>query len=215
MPRAIKYTIFEIKWGYFGLAGTEYGLLRTCLPGSEPEKIKSQLLKDSSLLKRPSTIRYDKTFSETIQKGITAYFEGARVNFSNIPVVLDGLSQFSRSVLTACRDISFGQTLSYARLAQKSGRPTAARAVGNALAKNPLPLIIPCHRVIYSDGKIGGFSAPGGTSIKKRLLKLECLALSRCGGRAVKYRRTVSRKAGSGERLTGSSPKKLVENSLY
>ena len=75
--------------------------------------------------------------------------------------------------MTACRDIRFGQTVSYGRLAEMAGKPGAARAVGRALAKNPLPLIIPCHRVICANGKIGGFSAPGGVTLKKRLLQLE------------------------------------------
>jgi O-6-methylguanine DNA methyltransferase len=88
------------------------------------------------------------------------------------------LSLFAGRVLTACGDIKFGQTISYGRLAKKIGRAGAARAVGGALAKNRLPLIIPCHRVIRSDGKIGGFSAAGGTTIKKGMLELERKILS-------------------------------------
>ncbi len=118
-----------------------------------------------------SSIEFDKTFFKTLQEQIAAYFEGACVNFSrDIPLALDGFSSFGISVLTACRAIGFGQTITYGRLAKKSGRPNASRAVGSALAKNPLPLLIPCHRVVRSDGKIGGFSAPGGTNLKKRLL---------------------------------------------
>ncbi len=83
------------------------------------------------------------------------------------------ITEFTNQVLTACRDIRFGQTISYGRLAQKIDRPAAARATGCALAKNPLPLIIPCHRVVRSDGKIGGFSAIGGTNLKAKLLELE------------------------------------------
>jgi len=96
MQKALKYTIFKTKWGYFGLAGAEYGLLRTHLPGPEPEKIKSQLLKNSSLVNRESSIQYqvsriefDKTFFRTTQEQIAAYFEGTRVNFSDVPIVWD------------------------------------------------------------------------------------------------------------------------------
>jgi methylated-DNA-[protein]-cysteine S-methyltransferase len=118
-----------------------------------------------------SSIEFDKTFFKTLQEQITAYFEGNCVNFSrDIPLALDGFSSFGISVLTTCRAIGFGQTITYGRLAKKSGRPNASRAVGSTLAKNPLPLLIPCHRVIRSDGKLGGFSAPGGVSLKKRLL---------------------------------------------
>jgi len=172
MQKVIKYVIFNTKWGYFGLVGTEYALYRTQLPGPKPEKIKSRLLKN---FHHP---QLDKTFLRTLQEKITAYFEGACVNFSrDIPLILDGFSSFGISVLTACRTIEFGQTLTYGQLAKKSGRPNASRAVGSTLAKNPLPLIIPCHRIIRSDGKLGGFSAPGGILLKKKMLELEHKAL--------------------------------------
>jgi methylated-DNA-[protein]-cysteine S-methyltransferase len=182
----IKYTIFKTKLGYFGLAATDNGLLRTCLSLSNPEKVKLQILKtpfvglESSISvgrltaeHRASSIKFDKDLFKTDQKKITAYFEGVPVDFGDIPIVLNGLSEFTRRVLTACRDIEFGQTISYSRLAKLAGRPDAARAVGNALAKNPLPLIIPCHRVLCANGSLGGFSAPGGINLKKKLLKLE------------------------------------------
>jgi len=172
MKKVLKYVIFETKWGYFGLAGTESALCRTQLPGPELKKIESQLLKNLP------DAQFDETFFKILQEQIAAYFEGSCVNFSSdIPVVLDGFGGFSREVLTACRNIRFGETITYCGLAKKAGRPAASRAVGNALAKNPLPLIIPCHRVLRTDGKLGGFSAPGGISFKKRLLTLEHKAL--------------------------------------
>ncbi|MFH1883865.1 MAG: methylated-DNA--[protein]-cysteine S-methyltransferase [Planctomycetota bacterium] len=178
MQKVIKCVVFKTKWGYFGLAGTEYALYRTQLPGPKPEKIKSILLKNLPIPNRVSSIEFDKTFFRPLQEQIAAYFEGACVNFSrDIPLALDGLSSFGISVLTTCRDIEFGQTITYGRLAKKSGRPNASRAVGSVLAKNPLPLLIPCHRVIRSDGKLGGFSAPGGTNLKKRLLLHEKLTI--------------------------------------
>jgi len=174
MQKVIKYVVFKTKWGYFGLAGTEYALYRTQLPGPKPEKIKSMLLKNLPIPNQASSIDFDKTFFKTLQEQITAYFEGACVNFSrDVPLALDGFSSFGISVLTACRAIEFGQTITYGQLAKKSGRPAASRAVGSALAKNPLPLLIPCHRIIRSNGKIGGFSAPGGPTLKKRMLELE------------------------------------------
>ena len=168
MQKTIRYAVFRTKWGYFGLAGTEKGLLRTCLPLPEPQDVKRQLLQG---LLAP---QYDKTLFNTLAKQIIAYFESAYVNFDpNIPIVLDGLSTFASRVLTACRKISFGQTVSYGELAQKAGTPAGARAVGRVMANNPLPLIIPCHRVICSDGRLGGFSAKGGTKLKNRLLHFE------------------------------------------
>ena len=168
MQKIIKYVIFKTKWGHFGLAGTKSALCRTQLPGPESQKIESRLLKNLP------EAQFDETFFKILQKQIAAYFEGSRVNFSpDIPVALDGFGGFSREVLTACRQIKFGQKITYAGLAAKAGRPAASRAVGNALARNPLPLVIPCHRVLRTDGKMGGFSAPGGISFKKRLLTLE------------------------------------------
>ena len=167
MQKSIKYTIFKIKWGYFGLVGTEYALCRTQLPGPKREKIKSLLLKNMP------AAQFDKSFFRPLQDQINVYFEGAYVDFKNIPIELEGFSSFLGSVLTACRNVGFGRTITYGGLAKKIGRPAAARAVGNALAQNPLPLIIPCHRIIRGDGKIGGFSAAGGTDLKAKLLKHE------------------------------------------
>ena len=180
MQKTIKYTIFRTKWGYFGLAATNKGLLRTALPLSNPERVKLQMLKapfvgrEPSIENRASSIEYDKDLFKPAQEQITAYFEGACINFSaGFPIVLSGFSSFAGLVLTACRDIEFGQTVSYGRLAEMAGKPGAARAVGGVMAKNPLPLIIPCHRVICANGSLGGFSATGGVSLKKRMLKLE------------------------------------------
>ncbi len=172
MRKVIKYVIFKTKWGYFGLAGTNSALCRTYLPGPEPKKIESRLLRNLPGAK------FDDAFFKILQKQIAAYFEGSCVNFSpDIPVVLDAFGGFSREVLTACREIEFGQRITYSGLAKKTGRPAASRAVGNALANNPLPLIIPCHRVLRTDGKMGGFSAPGGISFKKRMLTFEHKAI--------------------------------------
>jgi len=174
MQKTTKYTIFETKWGYFGLAAGDNGLFRTCLPSASPEMVESQLLHN---FRDP---RHDKSLFKTVQDQITAYFEGDRIDFRNIPVVLDGSSHFLSSVLTGCRNIEFGRTVSYSGLAKTIGRPAAARAVGGVLAKNPLPLIIPCHRIIRSDGKIGGFSALGGRDLKAKMLKHEQVALVDC-----------------------------------
>jgi methylated-DNA-[protein]-cysteine S-methyltransferase len=167
-PQPVYYTIFNTEWGCFGLAATEDGLIRTHLPGPNPEKIKARLLKNLP------AARHSHWLLNPLQQQIIAYFRGARVDFfADIPIVLDELSQFTQRVLMACRKIPFGQTVSYLELAKKVRCPSGSRAVAGALAKNPLPLIIPCHRVICSNGSLGGFSAIGGVRLKKRLLKLE------------------------------------------
>ncbi len=83
------------------------------------------------------------------------------------------MSEFRRRVLTCCRRIPYGRTVSYAKLAAQAGSPGAARAVGNCMAANPIPLLIPCHRVICADSRIGAYSALGGTAMKQRLLAME------------------------------------------
>jgi O-6-methylguanine DNA methyltransferase len=172
MQKVKKYAIFKTKWGYFGLAGTKYGLCRTQLPGSNPEKIKKLILKNLP------AAQFDKNFCKILQQQIIAYFEGDCVRFSrDIPLILDGFRSFSKSVLKTCREIEFGQIITYGKLAKKAGNPNASRAVGSTLAKNPMPLIIPCHRVLRSDGKMGGFSAPGGITVKKKMLELESKAI--------------------------------------
>ena len=168
MQKMTKYVVFETKWGYFGLAGSESTLCRTCLPGPASGTVESQLLRNLP------GVQFDRRFFKTLQEQITAYFEGSCVNFSTkIPLALDEFSVFSRLVLTACRNVEFGRTVTYCELAKRTARPAASRAVGGALARNPLPLIIPCHRVIRTDGKMGGFSAPGGIELKQRMLDLE------------------------------------------
>ena len=142
--------------------------MRTHLPGPEPQTVKSRLLKGLG------PAEYNRAYLESVQEMITAYFAGTYVNFDKgICIGLDGLSEFSQRILNACRNVRYGERISYAQLAKKAGRPKAVRAVGAALAKNPLPLIIPCHRVTYSDGRAGGFSAAGGKRMKEKLLRHE------------------------------------------
>lgn len=168
MDKQIKYIVFKTKWGWFGLAATENRLFRTCLPHHNRKTVKSWLLKGLD------TPTYDKSLFAPLQKQIIAYFKGRTVNFrKDVPLALDYLSPFTKQVLTACRTIPLGQTATYSALAKKLGRPRATRAVGSALAKNPVPLIIPCHRIIRSDGQIGKFSAPAGPRLKAMLLDLE------------------------------------------
>ncbi|MHC4337289.1 MAG: methylated-DNA--[protein]-cysteine S-methyltransferase [Planctomycetota bacterium] len=168
MQKTIRYAVFRTKWGYFGLAGTENALLRTHLPLPEPRNLKRWLLKDLPASK------YDKNLFNILQKQIIAYFEGTYVNFDrNIPIVLSEFGAFAKKILLTCRRVRFGRTISYGQLAKKTGTPAGARAVGRVMANNPLPLIIPCHRVIRSDGRIGGFSAQGGTKLKNKLLQFE------------------------------------------
>ena len=171
MAKITKYTIFKTKWGYFGLLANETGLCRSCLPCPTRKTTERRLLAGLN------NSKFEKNLMKPLQEQIAAYFAGKRT-VCPLPstfclLTLSRLSPFSRKVLNACSKIPFGKTVSYSQLARMIGSPRASRAVGNALAKNPIPLIIPCHRVIHSDGSLGNFSASGGTSTKKKLLALE------------------------------------------
>jgi len=117
--------------------------------------------------------KYEPSYRKDIQKLIQEYFEGKYVDFGRVPVCLEGLTDFQKRVLWALRGVGYGKTITYSSLAAQSGFPKASRAVGRALAANSLPLIIPCHRVVCSDGRLGGFSAEGGVEMKKKLLHFE------------------------------------------
>ncbi len=166
----LYYTVFRTKWGYFGLAGNG-AVRRTCLPVAGREAAE-QALREA--LEPAGEVRFDKGFLRDLQERIIAYFAGEPVDFRREPAVaLDPAGSFVRTVLQTCRKIPAGETTTYGELAVRIGHPGAARAVGSALAQNPVPLIVPCHRVLRTDGSLGGFSAPGGLTTKQKLLDHE------------------------------------------
>jgi methylated-DNA-[protein]-cysteine S-methyltransferase len=104
-----------------------------------------------------------------VKRQITKYFSGERTSF-DLPLSLDHLTEFQRKVLVATLDIREGHITTYGEIARRIGRSHSARAVGQALARNPIPLLIPCHRVLGADGSLHGYSGAGGIKTKKRLL---------------------------------------------
>ena len=94
-------------------------------------------------------------------------------DFHDVELDLERFTDFQRAVVQGCRNILAGTTLTYGELAQTSGRPGAARAVGRVMATNRFPIVVPCHRVVGANGSLGGFSAPDGLNMKRRLLALE------------------------------------------
>ena len=102
-----------------------------------------------------------------------AYFNGEKVDFAELPCDLPPETQFSGKVWRACREIPYGKTMSYSQVSMAIKSEDGARAVAGALSRNPIPLVIPCHRVTYADGRPGGFSAPGGVNLKAKMLTLE------------------------------------------
>lgn len=170
----LKYVIFKTADGFFGLLADSKGLVCSTLPVSTFKTAKRYLL--VGMFKGVSE---DKKMYPDIQKSIKAYYKGSYVKLKKARFVLkwEELTDFSKKILNVCKNIPVGQMLTYSQLAKRAGFEKAARAAGSVLAKNPLPLLIPCHRVIRSDGKIGNFSATGGSKTKKKMLEQEKLIL--------------------------------------
>jgi methylated-DNA-[protein]-cysteine S-methyltransferase len=162
-----SYDIFRTRWGWFGVLGCDAGLVRTQLPETKKEDIKRQLLKGVEEAKP------NKTPFTVLKSQILDYYQGKSVDFGDVKVHIAAFTSFQRKVLTNLRTVKYGQKISYVQLARLSGSPKAARAIGSVMAANPLPLIIPCHRVIKADGTVGMFSGAGGIKTKKRMLELE------------------------------------------
>ena len=167
MGKLLRYCVFRTRWGWFGLYGSEKGLIRTCLPTSNKKNVPDHLLK------RIDSPAEDSSFFQPLQEMIKSYFEGSYVDFRRISVCLDGLTDFQKKVLLNLHTVKYGELTTYKDLASSSGKPTAFRAIGQVMARNPLPLIIPCHRVVRKDGLPGGFSAEGGVNMKKKMQALE------------------------------------------
>ena len=106
-------------------------------------------------------------------EGIVAVMAGEARDLRDVPLDERGIDDFRRAVYAATRDIPAGTTRSYGEVARAIGRPDGARDVGTALARNPFPIIVPCHRVVAANGALTGFSAPGGLETKRRMLELE------------------------------------------
>jgi methylated-DNA-[protein]-cysteine S-methyltransferase len=155
-----------VKTGY-GSCGAVFNdrdeILRLLLPA--PEAFLTKFLRGSS-----------KKSNKPLENAILSYFEANNVDFSQFSVQFEGISEFRKKVYKALRRIKRGELISYRELSIRIGSPGAARAVGTAMARNPVPLIIPCHRVIRSDGEIGEFTSPGGTGLKCIMQNIESSA---------------------------------------
>jgi len=164
MWQQLYYVIFDTAAGWVGILGSSDGLRRITLPNPSKKQAQASLGTDAAQATLSNDIFKD------LMRRFQLYFTGRRVDFPD-KLDLDEATVFQRQVWEATRCIPYGQTKSYAWVAQQTGKPGAARAVGQSLGKNPLPIIIPCHRVLKSDGTLGGFS--GGLEMKKHLLTLE------------------------------------------
>ncbi len=158
--------IFKTDWGWVGVAATGQGVRAVVLPKASRRAVERDLRGVSS----NGTNGVAPLHLKAAREAITAYLEGKARSF-DVPLDLDGHPSFRMKVWEVLRTIPYGRARSYGWVARKVGKPRAARAVGAACGANPVPLLVPCHRVVAGDGSLGGFS--GGLSNKKRLLKLE------------------------------------------
>jgi methylated-DNA-[protein]-cysteine S-methyltransferase len=160
----LRYALVETRVGWMGILGSTIGLRHIVLPQVSPRAVLSAF--GERLLEAAPDIA---PFGDLPQR-LTGYFYGEIVAF---PDHLDSAdaTPFQRDVWQMTRSIPYGQTRSYTWVAQQIGIPRGARAVGRALAKNPLPIVVPCHRVIGAGGELGGFRY--GLEMKRRLLQME------------------------------------------
>ncbi|MHB9038266.1 MAG: methylated-DNA--[protein]-cysteine S-methyltransferase [Armatimonadota bacterium] len=158
-----SYCVVETKLGFIALAGVDGQLTRCTLP---------QLTRELALGAGfdASYVEDCDTFGD-LPCMLRDYAEGKRVDFSDVPVDLSTYGDFHAAALRACQKIPHGTLVTYGALARMSGSERAARAVGSAMSGNNMPIIIPCHRVVASGGRVGGFSA--GLEWKRTLLRLE------------------------------------------
>jgi len=168
----VSICIFPTSLGWAGLSCSDKGLRRLILPTNSVEEVCRQL---------GVSIKTDRIVPQnldSIVERLNLYFSGCKVDFPD-RLDLSGYTTFHLKVWEITAFIPFGETRSYTWLAEQAGNVRAVRAIGQALAKNPLPIIIPCHSVIAKNGNIGGYE--GGIELKRYLIRLEASALIRGG----------------------------------
>ncbi len=155
----VNMIVFLTEHGRVGLIYSDYGLLSLKLPGD--------LGSDVALTEIPD-------YARSLVDRIKDYYLGKMVDFTDVVLDESHISSFAALVYkTLIKNVRYGMRLSYSELASLCGRDKAARAVGTALAKNPWPLVVPCHRVLGAGGKLGGFSGAGGIAQKQQMLDME------------------------------------------
>jgi methylated-DNA-[protein]-cysteine S-methyltransferase len=171
-----QWTTFAVANNTAGISWHAQGVTDLILPEAKSAAVEKRLRLATG--SKTATTRLPAWIKSLIRK-IQLHLQGKLQDFSDVPVHLADATDFMREVYRAAQTIPAGTVLTYAELAATLGKPKSARAVGTALGKNPVLLIIPCHRIIASSGKLGGFSAPGGITTKAALLKCEGVSLQK------------------------------------
>ncbi len=161
--------VFDTPIGPCGLAWNARGLVGVSLPEPNGEAVRARLLR-----RHPDAIGHEPP-AEVVdaRERILELLATGSADLSAIALDLDRVGPFERRIYEIARAIPPSQTLTYGEIAARAGEPHAAQAVGKAMGRNPWPIVVPCHRVVGSNGRLGGFSAPGGTRTKLRILEIE------------------------------------------
>jgi methylated-DNA-[protein]-cysteine S-methyltransferase len=168
-----RYLLFDTAFGRCGISWRHGAVTHLQLPESHASATENRLRQHGL----PALAVAPDAWIARAIGAITEYFAGGEVDLRAIPVDLSSATDFDQRVYVALRDVMWGHTTTYGALARAVGEPDAPRAVGRALSRNPLPILVPCHRVVATGGDVGGFSAPGGRITKARLLALEHIVL--------------------------------------
>jgi methylated-DNA-[protein]-cysteine S-methyltransferase len=168
--------IFSTDLGWFGLSGRNQQVTGLTIGHSSANDVR-QAIHASSLNLHESSIDDESDWNPELRKRLQRFTQGEVDEFKDVDLTIPVMTDFQHQVATAVRNIPYGETVSYAELAERAGSPRAARAVGNVMASNRIPIIIPCHRVVAAGGKWGGFSAPQGVDLKKQILIMESIAI--------------------------------------
>jgi len=169
MTSASGYCLFDTAIGACGISWNARGITQVQIADKDRATTEAHIRKRSGA--EPATP--PQQVSDVIAL-VQRYLGGERVDFSNVTVDIDNVGEFRRKLYEALRTISYGKTTTYGGLGKMiGGEATDAREIGQAMGRNPVPIIIPCHRVLAAGNRIGGFSAPGGISTKEKLLALE------------------------------------------
>lgn len=168
------HAVFETSLGFMALAWSDAGLTRVCLPEKTHAAAERRLLRLAGTdAANANADRIAPAWIAALVADVRRYADGADIDFSGVPVDLAGVDTFRRDIYAAARNLRHGETTTYGGLAEKAGHKGLFRETGAALGSNPIPLVIPCHRILAAGGKIGGFSATGGSVMKERMLVLE------------------------------------------
>ena len=161
------YDVFQTTRGWVALLASEHGIRRSTLPSATPDDAFNQL---GQLEPELEGAERDPARLGEIGERLVAYFDGEMVEFGDVELDVSDATDFSRRAWSACRSIPRGETRTYGWLARQAGSPNAPRAAGQTMARNPAPIIVPCHRVVGSDGSLRGFGSGDKLIGLKRLL---------------------------------------------